>query len=58
LYQNKANQNLLKIKPKAKTKGKKSIWILLHLEFQDKNKINPSAMYIHTSWRIKPKTKK
>jgi hypothetical protein len=27
LYQNKANQNLLKIKPEAKTKGNKSIWI-------------------------------
>jgi hypothetical protein len=37
----------LKIKPEAKTKGNKSIWILLHLEDQDKNKINPSAMYIH-----------
>ncbi len=43
LYQNKANQNLLKIKSKAK----KSIWILLHLEDQVKNKTNPSAMYIH-----------
>jgi hypothetical protein len=42
--------------PKPKQKETNQSGFKLHLEDRDRNKINPSAMYI-TSWRIKPKTK-
>ncbi len=57
LYQNKTNQNLLKIKPKAKTK-RKQINLDSATPWGSRQTQNQSICYVHTSWRIKPKTKK